>query len=61
MSPVAQPLTEAAEGAFALLLAEPRSPQPRTTSFTGQQVLLTPTLVARDSSARSVPLLASPG
>ena len=61
MSSVAQPLTEAAEQAFALLLAELRSPAPHTTSFSGQQILLTPTLVVRDSSAQSVPPLASPG
>ena len=61
LSSIAQPLTEAAEQAFALLLAEIRSPQPRTTSFASQQILLTPTLVARDSSARPVPLPASPG
>jgi len=60
LSSIAQPLTEAAERAFALLLAEIRSPQPRTTSFTGAQILLTPSLIARDSSARSVPLPTSP-
>lgn len=56
LSSVAQPLTDAAERAFALLLAEVHGDRPRsTTAWADHQVLLTPSLVVRDSSARPAP------
>ena len=50
MSSVAQPLTEAAARAFALLLAQIQGDHPRSPAPGGQHVLLLPSLVVRDSS-----------
>ena len=58
LSSVAQPLAEAAERAFALLLAEIHGHRPQTArAWADRQVLLTPSLVARDSSAQPAPEL----
>lgn len=55
LSSVAQPLADAAERAFSLLLCEVHGNRPRSpAAWSERQVLLAPHLVARDSSAPPV-------
>ncbi|QTE28321.1 LacI family DNA-binding transcriptional regulator [Pengzhenrongella sicca] len=56
LTSVAQPLIDAAERAFGLLLSEVHGNRPRSAGgWAGHQVLLQPELVPRESSARPAP------
>ena len=62
LTSVAQPLTEAAERAFTLLLAQLHGDRPSSgRGWAGHQVLLAPRLVARESSTRAPAAPSAPG